>query len=65
MGATNSRDLYLVLYASEVFQAGITEILEGTEEVQNAQDYITVWGERKTKHDSHLRMPFVVFVIVD
>ena len=44
-----------VIHVSEVFQADVAEISEGIEGVQNAQDYIIVWGKTKTEHDNHLR----------
>ena len=36
---------YGTLSASEIFQADISEIIEGLEDARNSQDDITVWGE--------------------
>ena len=41
--------------ASEIFQAEVTEILEGLEGCANAQDDIVVWGDTKDNHDRRLR----------
>ena len=41
--------------ASEIFQAEVTEILEGLEGCANAQDDIVVWGDTKDNHDRRLK----------
>ena len=44
--------------ASEIFQAEVTEILEGLEGCANAQDDIVVWGDTKDNHDRRLKNVF-------
>ena len=44
-----------VHHASEVFQADVSEILEGLEGVQNSQDDIIIWGSTNAEHDQRLR----------
>ena len=41
--------------ASEIFQAEVTEILEGLEGCANAQDDIVIWDDTKDNHDGRLR----------
>ena len=41
--------------ASEIFQAEVTEIVEGLEGCANAQDDIVIWGDTKDNHDRRLK----------
>ena len=43
-----------ILSASEIFQANISEIIEGLEGARNSQDDITIWGETLTEHNNHV-----------
>ena len=46
---------YSILSASEIFQANISEIIEGLEGARNSQDDIILWGETFAEHNNHVR----------
>ena len=47
---------YGMLSASEIFQADISEIIEGLEGARNSQDDIIIWGETLAEHNNRVRI---------